>query len=137
MAQINGAAEDQVSLMSTMSTHPSPSTVTSTSQVSPDLQNKPLICSLVSEVIKRLRAMTLKLLPVQVEVSTLVDPTSRVITPNVIAAYSKAAGDFPDALPYCLLAARQSFMWDANTNPADYDENVSRGKSLQQSENPP
>lgn len=42
--------------------------------------------------------MTLKLLPVQVETSTLVDPTSRIITPKVISAYSKAAGDFQDVV---------------------------------------
>ncbi|KAG8952607.1 hypothetical protein FRC04_003968 [Tulasnella sp. 424] len=98
--------EDRVSLVTTLSTHPAPDTVT--------------------KLIKRLRAMTLKLLPVQVETTTLVDPTSRVITPKVITAYSKAAGDFQDVLPYALLRARQSFMWDANANPSDYDENLAR-----------
>ncbi|EEB99442.1 hypothetical protein MPER_00885 [Moniliophthora perniciosa FA553] len=40
-----------------------------------------------------------------------------------------AAGDFIEAgvLPYCLLRARAEFMWDANHNPADYDENYGRG----------
>lgn len=98
--------EDRVSLMTTLSTHPSPDTVT--------------------KLIRRLRAMTLKLLPVQVETSTLVDPTSRVITQNVVTAYSKAAGDFQDVLPYALLRARQTFMWDASSNPSDYDENLAR-----------
>ncbi|KAG9037681.1 hypothetical protein FRB95_004527 [Tulasnella sp. JGI-2019a] len=104
--ETNGEAEEQVSLLSKISSHPSPATIT--------------------KIIRRLRAMTLKLLPVQVETSQLIEPTSRIITPQVIAAYAKAAGDFTDCLPYCLLRARQSFMWDANSDAADYDENISR-----------
>lgn len=30
-------------------------------------------------------------------------------------------------LPYCLLRARQTFIYDANHNPADYGENMGRG----------
>lgn len=42
--------------------------------------------------------MTLKLLPVEVETAQLVEPTSRIITPQVIAVYAKAAGDFEDSV---------------------------------------
>jgi hypothetical protein len=31
-------------------------------------------------------------------------------------------------LPYALLRARQTFMAEANKNPADFDENLGRGK---------
>lgn len=98
------------------------------------------------ELTKRLRAMTLTLLPLEVEPSSINDPTSRIITPQVISAYKAAAGDFTEAvssssssalfsliheeciqLPYCLLRARQQFMFDANRNVADFDENQGRG----------
>ena len=62
------------------------------------MMSQPLIIELLAELIKRARAMTLKLLPIEVEQSTLTDPTSRIITPQVISAYKKAAGDFPDAV---------------------------------------
>ena len=42
--------------------------------------------------------MTLKLLPVEVPLETLIDPISRVITPKVINAYIAAAGDFTEAV---------------------------------------
>ncbi|KAH9948400.1 hypothetical protein B0H21DRAFT_690173 [Amylocystis lapponica] len=86
--------------------HPSPDTLTS--------------------LIKRLRILTLQLLPVEVPEESINEPTSRVITQQVINAYIAAAGDFLDALPYCLLRARREFMWDANHNPADYGENFGR-----------
>ncbi|KAG6903417.1 hypothetical protein C0995_005440 [Termitomyces sp. Mi166 len=97
---------DRASLYSVVSVKPSPDTLT--------------------KLIKRLRALTLALLPVQVDPASLNEPTGRIITPNVISAYQAAAGDFVDALPYCLLRARAEFMWDANHNIADYGENVGR-----------
>ncbi|QRV87749.1 ion transport domain-containing protein [Ceratobasidium sp. AG-Ba] len=100
------AMEDQVSLLSTKSVRPSPDTLT--------------------KLIKRIRALTLTLLPLEVSVEAITDPTSRIITPAVISAYIEAAGDFGEALPYCLLRARQSFMWDANHDTADYGENIGR-----------
>ncbi|KAF8605353.1 calcium activated cation channel [Ceratobasidium sp. AG-I] len=100
------AMEDQVSLLSTKSVQPAPNTLT--------------------KLIKRIRALTLTLMPLETSVEDITDPTSRVITPAVISAYIEAAGDFGEALPYCLLRARQSFMWDANHNTADYGENVGR-----------
>ncbi|KAF7352544.1 hypothetical protein MVEN_01219700 [Mycena venus] len=59
------------------------------------------------------------------------DPTSRVITPQVVKAYKAAAGDFVDALPYCLLRARAEFMYDADHNPADYGENLGRAAACE------
>lgn len=80
----------------------------------------------VTNLIKRIRSLTLRLLPVEVPLDTIADPTSRVITPQVIDAYIAAAGDFLDVLPYALLRARKEFMWDANNNPADFGENSGR-----------
>ncbi|CEL63684.1 Calcium channel YVC1 OS=Saccharomyces cerevisiae (strain ATCC 204508 / S288c) GN=YVC1 PE=1 SV=2 [Rhizoctonia solani AG-1 IB] len=105
------AMEDQVSLLSTRSVQPSPDTLT--------------------KLIKRIRALTLKLLPLEVELDAITDPTSRVVTPAVISAYVEAAGDFGEALPYCLLRARQSFIWDANHDTADYGENMSRAMACE------
>ncbi|KAJ1309032.1 hypothetical protein OPQ81_004713 [Rhizoctonia solani] len=99
------AMDDQVSLLSTRSVRPSPDTLT--------------------KLIKRIRALTLKLLPLEVEPDVITSPTSRIITPAVISTYIQAAGDFGEALPYCLLRARQSFIWDANHDTADYGENMS------------
>ena len=99
------------------------------------------------ELVRRIRTLTLTLLPVEVPLESINDPTSRIITPQVIIAYMAAAGDLLEAvshlkvassigylsvlcdfqLPYCLLRARKEFMWDANHNPADYGENLGRG----------
>ncbi|EJD01312.1 calcium activated cation channel [Fomitiporia mediterranea MF3/22] len=99
-------ADENASLLSNKSLHASPDTVT--------------------KLIKRLRALTLKLIPVEVELKELTTPASRIISSHVISTYERAAGDFHEALPYCLLQARQSFMWDANHNAADYDEYYGR-----------
>ncbi|KAK0468489.1 uncharacterized protein EV420DRAFT_1504738 [Desarmillaria tabescens] len=80
----------------------------------------------LTKLVKRLRALTLTLLPVEVSPTSLSEPTSRIITPQVIAAYRESAGDFVEALPYCLLRARAEFMYDADHNPADYGENYGR-----------
>ncbi|KAI6047511.1 hypothetical protein EDC04DRAFT_2864568 [Pisolithus marmoratus] len=80
----------------------------------------------LTKLIRRLRALTLRLLPVEVDVKSLKVPGSRIITPQVISAYIDAAGDFYNELPYCLLRAHAGFMWDANHNPADYGENLGR-----------
>ncbi|KAF4601937.1 hypothetical protein EYR40_005138 [Pleurotus pulmonarius] len=98
--------EDTTSLLSVKSVQPSPDTMT--------------------KLVKRLRAMTLNLLPVEADAESLNSPTSRIITPQVIAAYTMAGGDFVEALPYCLLRAQAEFMWDANHNAADYGENYGR-----------
>ncbi|KAF8213829.1 hypothetical protein K438DRAFT_1955928 [Mycena galopus ATCC 62051] len=80
---------------------------------------------------QRLRSLTLELLPVEVDPESINNPTSRVITPRVVKAYKHAAGDFLDALPYCLLRARAEFIWDANHNPADYGENLGRAAACE------
>ncbi|CAE6531293.1 unnamed protein product [Rhizoctonia solani] len=105
------AMEDQVSLLSTRSVRPIPDTLT--------------------KLIKRIRALTIKLLPLEVEMDVITDPTSRVITPAVISAYIEGAGDFGEALPYCLLRARQTFVWDANHDAANYGENMSRAMACE------
>jgi hypothetical protein len=51
-----------------------------------------------TELIKRVRLLTLELLPVQVAPDDLTEITSRVITPKVVAAYTAAAGDFIEAV---------------------------------------
>ncbi|KAF8914195.1 calcium activated cation channel [Gymnopilus junonius] len=104
-------ADDVVSLISINSVHPSPDTLT--------------------KLVKRLRALTLTLLPVEVDPASINDPTSRIITPRVISAYRAAAGDFIEALPYCLLRARAEFIWDANHNAADYGENRGRATACE------
>ncbi|KAI0334388.1 calcium activated cation channel [Cubamyces sp. BRFM 1775] len=99
-------AEDQISVLTVDSLEPSPDTIT--------------------RLARRVRTLTLKLLPVEVPKATLLDPTSRIITPQVINAYIAAAGDFMEALPYCLLRARKEFLREADRNPADYEDNVCR-----------
>ncbi|KAJ7241905.1 hypothetical protein B0H12DRAFT_1203933 [Mycena haematopus] len=91
---------------------------------------KPLPQTL-TKLVKRLRSLTLTLLPVEVDPESINDPTSRVITPRVIEAYRRAAGDYVNALPYCLLRARAEFMWDMNHNPADYGENLGRATACE------
>ena len=50
------------------------------------------------ELVKRLKALTTTLLPVEVDEKSIDDPTSRIITPSVISAFFDAAGDFVDAV---------------------------------------
>lgn len=102
------AMEDNRSLTSIQSVVPTPDTL--------------------ARLIKRLRILTLSLLPVEVDPGSINDPTSRVITPQVISAYIAAGGDLVEALPYCLLRARRDFMIEANRNAADYGEN--RGRAI-------
>lgn len=63
----------------------------------------PFFNFLYSELVKRLRALTLTLLPVEVDPESINDPTSRVITPRVIGAYRAAAGDFIEAVGMLIL----------------------------------
>ncbi|KAF9780251.1 calcium activated cation channel, partial [Thelephora terrestris] len=98
--------DDRGSLLSIQSLHASPDSIT--------------------KLVTRVRALTEELLPVEVTPSSIKEPTSRVITPQVISTYIAAAGDFHEALPYALLRARRDFMYEANHNPADYGENYGR-----------
>ena len=52
----------------------------------------------MTELVKRLRTLTLALLPVEVDPASIIEPTSRTITPAVIGAYRAAAGDFVEAV---------------------------------------
>jgi hypothetical protein len=74
-----------------LSGHPAPDTITSTFCY-PEFRQNVSYVSL--ELVKRLRAMTLALLPVEVDPESLNSSMSRIITPQVIAAYRVAAGDF-------------------------------------------
>ncbi|KAI0832626.1 hypothetical protein BC628DRAFT_1347619 [Trametes gibbosa] len=105
------STDDHIATLSVVSHDPSPDTITS--------------------IVRRVKIMTLKLLPVEVDPDSISDPTSRVITPQVINAYIDAAGDFMEALPYCLLRARKEFLWEANHNPADYGENFGRATACE------
>jgi hypothetical protein len=51
-----------------------------------------------TELINRLRALTLTFLPVEVDPKSINEPTSRIITPKVVSAYTNAAGDFVEAV---------------------------------------
>ncbi|KAF9057937.1 calcium activated cation channel [Panaeolus papilionaceus] len=104
-------AEDNTSLISIRSVKPGPDTLT--------------------KLVRRLRALTLNLLPVEVDPDSISEPTSRIITPQVVSAFRAAAGDFAEALPYALLRARAEFMWDADHNPADYGENLARATACE------
>ncbi|KZV77107.1 calcium activated cation channel [Peniophora sp. CONT] len=85
----------------------------------------------IARLVQRLRSLTYTLLPLEVAPASINDPTSRVITPEVIATYMAAAGDLTEALPYCLLRARADFMKMANSDAADYDENLGRATACE------
>ncbi|WWC97015.1 hypothetical protein V866_003892 [Kwoniella sp. B9012] len=105
------AVEDQRSILSVRSIVPEPDSVT--------------------KLVKRCRALILKLLPVEVELSQISDATSSIITPEVIEAFAKAGGDFGESVPFCLLRAKATFMKEAYANPADYDENLCRATAAE------
>ncbi|KIL70252.1 hypothetical protein M378DRAFT_183807 [Amanita muscaria Koide BX008] len=85
----------------------------------------------VRKLVKRLRAMILHLLPIEVPPEEIKEPISRIITSRVISTFVAAAGDFGEALPYALLRSRAQFMRDANRNPADYGENLGRATACE------
>lgn len=66
-----------------------------------------------------MKAMTLKLLPIEVSADELKDPLSSIITKEVVEAFAKAGGAFEDAVPFCMLEARRSFYQDALNDPSD------------------
>ncbi|GJJ07175.1 hypothetical protein Clacol_001375 [Clathrus columnatus] len=85
----------------------------------------------VTKLVHRVRALTVQLLPVQVDINALKEPRSKIITDNVVAAYATAAGDFLEALPFALLRAQQTFLRDASHNIADWDENLCRATACE------
>jgi len=86
--------EDQLSILSVKSVTPLPDTISSE-----HIPGRSLFrAQRILELVKRLKALTLQLLPLEVDISKLQEPTSTVITPQVIAAYQAAAGDFREAV---------------------------------------
>jgi hypothetical protein len=53
-----------------------------------------------TELVKRIRALANKLLPVEVELSAITDATSSIITPEVVETFAKCGGDFGEAVPF-------------------------------------
>jgi hypothetical protein len=53
-----------------------------------------------TKIVRRIRALVTRLLPVQVEIDSISDATSSIITPKVIEAFSKCGGDFAEAVPF-------------------------------------
>ena len=68
--------------------------------------------------------MVLRLLPLQVEAEDITAANGSILTPEAVRSFYLCAGDFADAVPYCLLVARQSFHKEAYRNPSDYDEHM-------------
>lgn len=62
------------------------------------------------ELVKRCRAMIIKLLPVEVGLSQITDATSSVITPEVISSFAKSGGDFGKAVPFASVRAHYLFI---------------------------
>jgi hypothetical protein len=80
----------------------------------------------VSRIVTRIQALTLELLPIQVDLDEVISPTSSILTKDAVDAYSKIAGDFDHCLPFALLQARRYFAIQQRINPADSDENEGR-----------
>ncbi|GAA6002851.1 uncharacterized protein JCM10292_001338 [Rhodotorula paludigena] len=80
----------------------------------------------VSRVVTRAIALTLELLPIQVDLAELTSPTSSILTQDVVEAYGALAGDFHPCLPFALLQARRYFARQQRLNPSDSDENAGR-----------
>lgn len=88
-------ADENASLLSTKSLHASPDTITSERF----FRGVGVVTHVShSELIRRLRALTLKLLPVEVGTKELAAATSRIISPHVVKIYQQAAGDFQEAV---------------------------------------
>lgn len=94
--------EDERALLPPEWKKPSPDTLTSALSLYLNLYYTNLLTNVntktVAELIKRLRALTLRLLPLEVDVKIINEPINRIITPRVMLAYMEAAGDFGDAV---------------------------------------
>ncbi|ORY54375.1 hypothetical protein BCR35DRAFT_296731 [Leucosporidium creatinivorum] len=80
----------------------------------------------VSRVVDRIKALTMELLPIQVDPEELTSPTSSILSIEVVEAYEKIAGDFHRCTPFALMEARRYFRKQAYLNPSDSDENEGR-----------
>lgn len=92
------SGDERASLTSIQSLHASPDSITSESVEFPGQARSQLIRFRCTELVTRVRAMILELLPVEVDPTSINEPTSRVITPQVISTYIAAAGDFHEAV---------------------------------------
>lgn len=90
--------DEQAHMLSPEWKKPSPDTLTSVSGSYLPTVRMDVKLNNVTELIKRLRALTLRLLPLEVDVKTINDPTNRIITPLVMLSYMEAAGDFGDTV---------------------------------------
>jgi hypothetical protein len=89
--------EENGSLVSVKSLVPTPETLASAPCFTP-CHCYGLTILLLTELIRRLRILTVALLPLEVNRESINDPTSRIITPKVILAYTEAAGDLVEAV---------------------------------------
>ena len=64
----------------------------------------------LTELIKRLRILTVSLLPLEVDPRSINDPTSRIITPKVISAYIAAGGDLVEAVCHHIVSCSISIL---------------------------
>jgi hypothetical protein len=55
------------------------------------------------ELVNRVRALTIALLPGEVDPKVINEPTSKIITPHVTKAFIDAAGDFIEAVGFIKL----------------------------------
>jgi hypothetical protein len=115
------AFEEQGSLMSARSIMPQPVSRGSLSLSGPLLYSADT-CSLssgqisqntVTKLVKRVRLMILKLIPVEVNLEDITDATSSIVSPVVVAAFAQAGGDFSEAVPFALMQARAQFLKEA------------------------
>ncbi|KAK4048507.1 Calcium channel yvc1 [Microbotryomycetes sp. JL201] len=80
----------------------------------------------VTRIVERIKALTLELLPIQVNLDEITSPVSSILTKDVVEAYSLVGGDFDKCVPFALLEARRYFRRQAYLNPSDSDENEGR-----------
>ncbi|KAM0786008.1 hypothetical protein ACM66B_006824 [Microbotryomycetes sp. NB124-2] len=80
----------------------------------------------VTRIVERIKALTLELLPIQVDLDEITSPVSSILTKDVVDAYSQIGGDFDSCVPFALLEARRYFRKQAYLNPSDSDENEGR-----------
>ena len=102
MSSPRQAIEEQRSILSVTSVMPEP--------VSPDrqpctggedgYQRELTRQDTCTKIVRRIRALVTKLLPVEVEIAQISDATSSIITPQVINAFAQCGGDFTEAVPF-------------------------------------
>ena len=84
----------------------------------------------VSAIIRRVRALVIRLIEHDMDRDSITS-TEGVITPQVVSAAHEVGGDFGDAVPFCLLEARKTFLRDASIHPLDYNLNQQRATATE------